>query len=103
MDIAKRLRELSDIALRTDSVLAAELAILSSDAQGLVTEVERLDNAVHDQATVAVERIAGMITEVTNLKQVLSPFANAHGSERPYNEITLDDLRKAYDALNPNG
>lgn len=101
MNIANRLRELSDEKYKTDHALATQLAVLSSEAAGLETEIDRVNTEMERQAFKAVEKLAKLITEVTNLKEALAPFAGAHVAGSPYHAITLHDLRKAYSVLNP--
>jgi hypothetical protein len=103
MKTAERLRKLSDKFYKTDDEIAGELAIMSAEVQGLEFEVDRLNTAIEDQAEVAITKMAKLIDEVRVVKVVLYPFAKAHVAASPFESITLHDLRKAYDVLNPDG
>lgn len=103
MNVAERLRVMSNRFYATDDKTAAELAILSSEAQGLMSEIGRLEGELSAQAETAVSQMAKMITDIARLREVLLPFAHAHKSSAPHHAVTLDHLRKAYDVLNRGG
>jgi hypothetical protein len=45
------------------------------------------------------QRIAELETDRDRLRAALKPFAKAHGSKHPYDEVTLHHLRMAAEAL----